>query len=67
METIRTVDQAYMELKTADPETAITKWFFKETVRNGRIPSIKAGNKYLLRMSDVMEFFNKAVDHGNNV
>ena len=51
---IRTIDQAYEEIRKADPETAITRNYIRTLVTDGTIPHIMAGAKYLVDL-DVLE------------
>ena len=57
MRRMRLISEAYEELKAADPNTAVTKTAFRGLVLDGRIPSIPIGNKYLVSMEDVENFF----------
>ena len=54
---IRTIDDAYEELKKADPGSSITRSGLRRLVVTGRIPSMKLGAKYLLNLEDVERFF----------
>ena len=55
---MRTIDQTYIYLKKLDPETAITKHLIRLLVMDGKIPSMKVGNKHLLDISNVLSFFD---------
>ena len=61
--TLRTINKAYEELKVRDPETAITKNLLREMVTQGVIPSAKAGNRYLVDV-DVVEQYFMDTTHG---
>lgn len=54
MPKIRTINQAYDEIKTKDPDTAISRYLVRAMVNDGTVPSIKNGNKKLVDM-DVLE------------
>ena len=45
---MRTIPQAYKELKTIDPDTAITVRAIRKLVSDGVVPVFKVGNKSLL-------------------
>lgn len=55
MKRIRTVNEAYNELKAHDPDTALSKHFFRTLIDLGQIPCIKAGSKSLVDM-DAVEY-----------
>ncbi len=61
---IRTIDQAYEEIKARDPGTAISKNLVRQMVRTGVVPSIKAGNKKLVDV-DVLEEYVALVTSGH--
>ncbi|MCQ4638002.1 DNA-binding protein [Anaerovorax odorimutans] len=54
MQRIRTIDQAYDEIKQKDPDTAISRYLVRQMIKQGMVPSIKTGNKYLVDV-DVLE------------
>jgi len=45
---IRTIEQAYEEIRKNDPDTAISKNYIRSLVSAGEIPHIKAGAKFLV-------------------
>lgn len=53
---MRTIDAAIRELKEADPETAITKYYLRQLIVTNQIPHVKAGKKYLLNMAVLEDF-----------
>lgn len=55
---IRTIRGAYEEIKKNDPNTCISLWAIRDAVSTGRIPSIKAGCKYLVTMDNVNAYFS---------
>ena len=61
--TLRTINKAYEELKARDPETAITRNLLREMVTQGVIPSARAGNRYLVDV-DVVEQYFMDTTHG---
>ena len=54
MKRIRTIDQAYAEIKAKDPETAISRYLVRQMVKQGMVPSLPSGNKKLVDV-DVLE------------
>jgi len=55
---MRTIEQAYSEIKVIDPYTALTHSGLKRIVKEGCIPSKKVGRKTLLNMMDVYAYLN---------
>ena len=51
---LRTVDEAYNEIKRMDPNTKATKYFLKTLVMTGTVPSIKVGNRKRLIDLDLL-------------
>lgn len=54
---LRTIEQTAAHLKEIDPDTALTKNAIRVMVKDGTIPSVRAGNKYLIdldRLEDVL-------------
>ena len=58
-EKIRTINQAYDEIKSLDPDTAISRSRIRQLVKSGEIPSIKAGNRYLVSLRTVRTYIEK--------
>lgn len=67
MPRIRTIQEAYRAIKEADSGTAITPHSIRRLILNGDIPSIRAGNKYLVDL-DTLEAYlrNPAPERTNN-
>ena len=53
---MRTINEAVLEIKKEDGNTAVTKNFVRNLVINKKIPSVKAGRKYLINI-DVLKNF----------
>lgn len=51
---IRTINAAYDEIKSRDPETAISRELVRQMVKTGMVPSLSVGNKKLVDV-DVLE------------
>lgn len=54
MQRIRTIDQAYDEIKEKDPQTALSRYMVRQMVRQGVVPSLQLGKKQLIDV-DVLE------------
>ena len=54
---IRTIKEAYAEIKASDSKTSLTLYGFRKLVVSGEISSIKRGNKWLVDMANVESFF----------
>lgn len=58
---MRTLDAAFDYVKQGDPETSLTKYALRQAVITGKLPSVKAGKKYLVNL-DILE---KWLEGGN--
>lgn len=56
MPRIRSLTEAYNYIKEMDPGTAITPHALRRMVVSGKVPSTKAGKKYLIDMDVLFEF-----------
>lgn len=54
---IRTINQVYSFLKERDPDCAISYRAIKELIDKGIIPHINRGNRKLVVLEDVYEYF----------
>lgn len=54
----RTMATAYEEILEMDPNTAITKWAIRRAVTEGHVPSRRVGNKYLVNLETLLDYFN---------
>lgn len=59
---IRTMKEAYAELKAADPDTAISFYMFRRRILSGDIPSFREGHILLVNMDHVYEYYRTAAD-----
>lgn len=55
---MRTINEAYTALKEQDPNTAITPYRIRHLVKQGMIPTVSAGNKYLINMDMLEQYFS---------
>jgi len=53
---MRTINEAYTALKEQDPHTAITPYRIRHLVKQGAIPTVSAGNKYLINMDTLEKY-----------
>ncbi len=59
----RTINAAYSEIVSVDPNTGITKYRLKQMIINGEIPHRKSGKKYLVNMDDIDKYFSGSVKY----
>ena len=62
---MRTIDNAYAEIKMLDPNTDFTKRALRRMVAKKEIPTTKIGNKNLINLDRLLEilscgYYNKA-------
>lgn len=57
---MRTITQAFKEIKTADANTALTERALRCAVKRGEIPCVKIGSKTLVSMDAVAAYMNGA-------
>lgn len=55
---MRTVPEAFRELKKADPNTAYTLRALRAAVKKGEIPVVSVGNKRLINLDTFFEMLN---------
>ncbi len=55
---MRTVPEAFRELKAADPNTAYTLRAFRAAVNRGEIPVVLVGNKRLVNLDQFFALLN---------
>lgn len=53
---MRTIPQAYAELKAADPDTCFTEYALRQLVLSGQIPTVRAGRKFLINLDLLFEY-----------
>lgn len=56
MNQIRTINEAYQQIKTDDPNTALSKHYIRQILTDGTVPTIKCGAKTLVNMELLYEF-----------
>ena len=53
---MKTIKQVFEALKASDPDTAITAYALRRMVKEGKIPSQKSGNKYLIDLLTIEKY-----------
>lgn len=56
---MRTIAEAVAEIRAADPDTAITPYRIRQLILCGILPSVRAGNKYLVNLDLLLEYLNE--------
>ena len=59
---IRTIQEAFYEIKQADPKTRISENSIRNNVKSGNIPSTKEGNVYFVDILNVLEYYKNNHD-----
>jgi len=57
MVNMRTAARAFEEIKKKDPETAISERQIRAIMRSGVIPVLRQGNKTMVNMDVLMDYF----------
>lgn len=55
---MRTITEAIKELKELDSSTGFTEYALRTAINQGQIPYIKAGNKILINMENLVNYLN---------
>jgi excisionase family DNA binding protein len=53
---MRTIEQAYNDIKTLDKETSLTLYSIRRLVKSGDIPSYRSGKKYIINLDILLDF-----------
>lgn len=53
---MRTISETVSEIRAADPNSAITPYRIRQLILCGILPSVRAGNKYLLNLDDLLDY-----------
>jgi hypothetical protein len=70
MPKLRSMCEAYREIKKNDPDTALTYYMFRKLILSGDIPSHKNNGIYLINLYDIDSYFrggstNEKNNYGN--
>lgn len=60
MAKLRTLPKAYNYLKEQDPDSALTKNYFRTLVKTGAIPSVRLGKNFLIDVETLDQHIAKA-------
>lgn len=55
---IRTIKGALEEIKVRDPKSDITMYAIRQIVKEGKIPYIRSGKKYLLNVEKLIDYIS---------
>lgn len=55
---MRTLDEAYTELKQLDPHTAVSKYALRQMALSGAIPVVMCGRKRLINFDGLIAYLN---------
>jgi hypothetical protein len=61
MPRMRTINEAHRSIKDADPDTSLSPFAIRRLILTGAIPSITAGNKYLIDLDALEEYLSNPV------
>lgn len=64
---MRTLDEAYNELKQLDGNTAVSKYFIRQLALSGKIPTVMCGRKRLINLDGLIAYLNDGVAAVHNV
>lgn len=57
---LRTLDEAYAELKQLDPDTCISKYYIRRLALSGEIPVVMCGRKRLINLDALIDYLSSA-------
>lgn len=55
---MRGIKQAVEEIRTSDPDTALTEKALRRMIINGEIPHVTIGRKYLVNLNTLYKYLN---------
>ena len=64
---MRTLDEAYSELKQLDPHTALSKYALRQMALSGVIPVVMCGRKRLIYLDGLIAYLNAGIPNIDNV
>ena len=64
---MRTLDEAYNELKQLDGKTAVSKYFIRQLALSGKIPTVMCGRKRLINLDGLIAYLNDGATAVNNI
>lgn len=64
---MRTLDEAYAEIKQLDSGTAVSKYLIRQLALSGKIPTVMCGRKRLINLDGLIAYLNACSTAVNNV
>ena len=58
MAKMRTLDMAWEEIKTADPNTSLTKYSLRQILISGEVPIVRVGRLRLVNMDTLHSYLS---------
>ena len=55
MTRMRTIDAAIAQLRKDDPGSCVTRHALRQMILSGKVPHIRAGNKYLINYDKLLD------------
>lgn len=55
---MKTIKQCFEEIKTLDPNTAITQWFIRCLCKDNKVKHFMTGTKILVNFDDLIQYLN---------
>lgn len=55
---MRTLDEAYAEIKRMDENTGISKYYIRQLALSGKIPVVMCGRKRLINLDGLISYIN---------
>ena len=53
---MRTITEAVSEIRAEDPHSAVTPYRILQLILTGSLPSVRAGNKYLIDLDILLDY-----------
>lgn len=57
---MRTLDEAYAEIKRMDENTSLSKYFIRRLALSGEIPVVMCGRKRLINLDALIDYLSSA-------
>ena len=55
---MRTLDEAYAEVKRMDKNTSLSKYYIRQLALSGKIPILMCGRKRLINLDGLISYIN---------
>jgi len=55
---MRTLDMAYKDIKTADPNTSLSKYSLRQILMSGEVPTVRVGRLRLVNMDTLQVYLS---------